>query len=533
MKTITARTLELSGSSHEKGQALGRIAVTNPMMKNFYTAGYENFGTNEVQEATNMFDVWCPGLNEELAGFACELAVPLKSVVYYAMTYLKPNCSHLALLPFKTANGHPLIARSYEFNDELEDFHLIKTSVKGKYTHMGTSVLSFGREDDFNEHGLAVTMSSCGFPVGANKCMRRPGLKGLQYWTVIRSIQENCRDTREALLFLKGMPIAFNINLILLDRSGNGALVETLDGNTADRSEPLTVIQLKEMLLSPYPDGLCCRYYKDFFGTTKSMIIDPADGIIDLCWGGRSENGWHTYRISEPLPTTENTISIACKACRQGNSLYNMNGDALFTEVAAVEVSSFDGLPDQLIPKIIKGGHYAVFTHTGSLSLLQDSYSYIWGTWFLGTSEKLDEREDFELYDQRFLEYDHPESQIDLISPSSNAAALIPSAVRTGRTPAWTAGSGSVSCYVSRHASRQMSPMCPLTYSKQFHSLCCHRRQRHTYPKHSMTSHSVSPPANGITPGKKTLQNQSTSLHRFPLEPYHASQISSYPYHHR
>ena len=359
MKTIITRTLELCGSSYEIGQALGRIAASNPMRKNFYTAGYENFGTNEVQEATKMFDEWCPGLNEELSGFACELAVPLKSVVYYAMTYLKPNCSHLALLPSKTANGHPLIARNYEFNDELEDFQLIKTSVKGKYTHMGTSVLSFGREDGFNEHGLAVTMSSCGFPVGADKHMRRPALGGLQYWAVIRSILENCRDTREALLFLKGMPIAYNINLILMDRSGNGALVETLDGNmavrlldetspvpythatnhavirelaslkpeamvhslkryeyiksTADRSEPLTVSQLKDMLLSPYPDGLCCHYYKDFFGTTKSMIIDPADGIIDLCWGGRSENGWHTYRISEPLPTTENTISITCE----------------------------------------------------------------------------------------------------------------------------------------------------------------------------------------------------------------------------
>lgn len=359
MKTITARTLELSGTSYEIGQALGRMAASNPRMKKFYTAGYENFGENEVQEAEKMLNEWCPGLNEELAGFAGELAVPIKSVVYYAMTYLRPSCSHLALLPSKTTGGHPLIARNYEFNDELEDFQLIRTSVKGRYTHMGTSVLSFGREDGFNEHGLAVTMSSCGFPVGADHCMRRPALKGLQYWAVIRSILENCRDTREALLFLKGMPIAYNINLILLDRSGNGALVETLDGsmavrmlnetspvpythatnhavirelasrepeamvhslkryeyikNVADHSETLTVNQLKDMLLSPYPDGLCCHCYKDFFGTTKSMIIDPADGIIDLCWGGRAENGWHAYRISEPLPTREHDVTITCE----------------------------------------------------------------------------------------------------------------------------------------------------------------------------------------------------------------------------
>ena len=106
-----------------------------------------------------------------------------------------------------------------------------------------------------------------------------------------------------------------------------------------------------------------------------------------------------------------------CEACGQGNTLYSMNGDVLFSEVAAVEVSSFDGLPAPFVPKIIKGGRYAVFTHTGSLSLLQDSYSYIWGTWFLGTNEKLDAREDFEVYDQRFSGYDNPESQIDLYIP--------------------------------------------------------------------------------------------------------------------
>ncbi len=106
-----------------------------------------------------------------------------------------------------------------------------------------------------------------------------------------------------------------------------------------------------------------------------------------------------------------------CEACGQGNTLYSMNGDVLFSEVAAVEVSSFDGLPAPFVPKLIKGGRYAVFTHTGSLSLLQDSYSYIWGTWFLGTNEKLDAREDFEVYDQRFSGYDNPESQIDLYIP--------------------------------------------------------------------------------------------------------------------
>lgn len=105
-----------------------------------------------------------------------------------------------------------------------------------------------------------------------------------------------------------------------------------------------------------------------------------------------------------------------CEAAENGNTLYTMNGDALFSEVAAVEVDIFEGLPSPFVPKTL-GGRYAVFTHTGSLSLLAESFSYIWGTWFLVTDEKLDEREDFELYDERFLGYDHPDSQIDLYIP--------------------------------------------------------------------------------------------------------------------
>lgn len=105
-----------------------------------------------------------------------------------------------------------------------------------------------------------------------------------------------------------------------------------------------------------------------------------------------------------------------CEAC-EDNTLYTMNNDVLFTEVAAAEVDSFDGLPDAFVKKILGGGRYAVFTHTGSLANLQKTFQYIWGTWFLNTKETVDTREDFELYDERFLGYDHPQSQIDLYIP--------------------------------------------------------------------------------------------------------------------
>lgn len=356
MFTINTHTVELSGSSYEIGYELGKVIGKIPSLKAYYIGGMEGFGTKQVTEAIGLFDRWCPGLTDELCGFADALSVKPEQIVFYVMTYLLPRCSQIALLPNCTEDGKPLLARSYEFNHEAEDFCLIRTKINGKYTHMGTSVLHFGREDGFNEHGLAVTMSSCGFPVGAMPYMRAPKQKGLQFWAVIRALLENCKDVAEALAYLEGMPIASNLNLMLMDKHGSAALFETMDGQIAVKrldfgssesmlfaanhivlpeltfAEPKAMVhsikryayiqeqllgktgigrtKLKEMLLDKYPDGLCCHYYEDYFGTTKSMIISPVDKTIELCWGGRSENGWHTYDIREEMKELVREIQI-------------------------------------------------------------------------------------------------------------------------------------------------------------------------------------------------------------------------------
>jgi predicted choloylglycine hydrolase len=356
MLTIPVHTIELKGTNFEIGYKLGRIISENTAHKLAYIRTLEGFGQSQYKDAVKLFDEWCPGISEEIAGFADALNVNAEQIAYYAMTYLIPRCSQIAVLPGLTAQNKPLLARNYEFNHQMEDFVLARTSVTGKYTHMGTSTMSFGRDDGFNEHGLAVTMSACGFPVGAAPFLRAPKIKGLHFWAAIRAILENCKNVEEALHYLKEMPIASNINLMLLDKSGNAALFETMDGNQETKQispasqeqflwatnhpvlpsliqyEPEAAIhslrrgewiasrlegaseitneQLKKMLLSNYPDGLCCHYFQDYFGTTKSMLFSPADGIMELCWGGRAENGWQTYDIKQVMPDSSTTIQI-------------------------------------------------------------------------------------------------------------------------------------------------------------------------------------------------------------------------------
>ena len=342
MKTIHTHTLELSGSSYEAGRLLGSRLASVPGLKKRLSGGFPGFGQTQFNQASQCFSRWCPAPEQ---------------VLYYGMTWLTPRCSHLALLPSMTASGHPMTARNYEFNDEAEDFTVIKTCIKGKYTHIGTSVLGIGRDDGINEMGLTVTLSSSGFPVGPLPEMRRPAVTGLQFWAVVRTLLENCRDVKEALSMLKDMPVAYNLNLIVLDREGRCALVETLDGRMAVKTidsdsgeqalyatnhpvleelipyEPkafvhsirrydnitaflerhkkgITAGQLKDFFLTPYPEGLSCSYYSQFFGTTKTMVLDPVRGSLSLCWGGRPENGWHDFNFSDPFPQETAAIEI-------------------------------------------------------------------------------------------------------------------------------------------------------------------------------------------------------------------------------
>ena len=65
--------------------------------------------------------------------------------------------------------------------------------------------------------------------------MQKPQFQGLQYWVVVRALLDNCKNTKEALAYLKDMPIVFNMNIILLDKTGHVALVQTMDCQKAFR----------------------------------------------------------------------------------------------------------------------------------------------------------------------------------------------------------------------------------------------------------------------------------------------------------
>lgn len=93
------------------------------------------------------------------------------------------------------------------------------------------------------------------------------------------------------------------------------------------------------------------------------------------------------------------------------------DGSVPYIEFVGTESGPFPELPEGVLAKTLPGGRYAVFTHTGPAAALPQTYDYIWGSWALTTGEVLDDREDFEVYDSRFLGPECPDSQIDIYIP--------------------------------------------------------------------------------------------------------------------
>ncbi len=67
---------------------------------------------------------------------------------------------------------------------------------------------------------------------------------------------------------------------------------------------------IKELLLTPYPNGLMLPYYDDFLGTIKSIVFDLNLGKVDICWCGLYENEWHSYYVDANVNSASYSQSV-------------------------------------------------------------------------------------------------------------------------------------------------------------------------------------------------------------------------------
>lgn len=331
------------GTSYEVGVQIGEWALSTPDLLQRLLLPPNAYPHDKLMKIVDLLDGYCQGVNEEIKGFSDTVGVSAEQVIFYAMSYLERGCSLMAALPQKTDNGHTVMARSFDFNNEMDEMCFAFTDVKGKYRHIGSTLNLFGRCGGMNEHGLAVCKASNGLPVGNFEGGQKAGVTGFNFWIVVRSILENCKNVDEAIKWTMAAPIGYNINLMLADRHNKIALLQCVDGHKSykilsensdetylsstnhtlfedikpyekmclensvirndrivklfDEKTQVSKNDIKSLLSTSYPDGLCCHYYKEFFGTIRAMVFDVTDKTIEMTFGSPQANEWQTFSV--------------------------------------------------------------------------------------------------------------------------------------------------------------------------------------------------------------------------------------------
>ncbi|WP_175418850.1 AraC family transcriptional regulator [Aureibaculum algae] len=127
---------------------------------------------------------------------------------------------------------------------------------------------------------------------------------------------------------------------------------------------------------------------------------------------------WNTFmpRIEE----IANKIDSGCYEIHPFDSEFKMENfteDMEFEKWAAVEVDNLDNIPDGLKGITIESGKYAVFEHKGTMSNIQFSFDYAYGTWLPNSGYELAKRADFERYGDQYFGPEHSESITELWIP--------------------------------------------------------------------------------------------------------------------
>jgi predicted choloylglycine hydrolase len=342
----------LEGAAYEVGRQQAEILKTeNPKTAKWFASATINpakMGFGSFEELQDFYEEYCPGITDEIVGFADGMGVKPNSLqIYNPPIYNPSNCSQFAVLSSVASDGHVYVGRSYEFNHKENDLRLCTVRIKGKVKHLGFTELLLGRDDGINEHGLCVTFS------GGGTFKRKPKKRGFNFFLIVRTLLDNCRSVAEAVEHLRKTPMSGFWNFLMTDRNDNVALMQFFDGEygvkqidknsseqclfstnhyvlpdmvkyqkyagdwilknskkrfaligeTLSRASPdISKENIRKLLSKEIYDGVCGHYYKDYFGTLFSIIYDLTDLKADICFGAPTHNDWHSQlSLDDPI----------------------------------------------------------------------------------------------------------------------------------------------------------------------------------------------------------------------------------------
>lgn len=97
----------------------------------------------------------------------------------------------------------------------------------------------------------------------------------------------------------------------------------------------------------------------------------------------------------------------------------NFDPNNFFQKWAAIEVTDFNEVPEEMETLTIQNGLYAVFTHKGSQSEAHKTYHSIFVEWLPNSKYTVDERPHFAVMSEKYKK-DDPDSEEDIWIPIKN-----------------------------------------------------------------------------------------------------------------
>ncbi len=161
------------------------------------------------------------------------------------------------------------------------------------------------------------------------------------------------------------------------------------------------------------------NHLKDVLEIEPKVVVKEAFKVVGLEYYGSNSNGeiselWRDFieRMSEINHVKSPGVTLGiCEHVKDYDPELSE-----FSYMTCLEVESFSNVPKKMINKTIPKQKYIVFTHKGSVDNLEDTYRYIYGTYFIKSKFEVMDAPDFELYDQRFSFTDE-NSEMDIYIP--------------------------------------------------------------------------------------------------------------------
>ena len=111
----------------------------------------------------------------------------------------------------------------------------------------------------------------------------------------------------------------------------------------------------------------------------------------------------------DSIPHRSGDLVFGCIFCDEGE-------DASCRYLACVEVSSAVEVPKGMVSRELSGGRHAVFTHQGSMSGIDRTLGYVYGSWLPRSEHQLRPAPEIEIYGEKFHP-DSPDSEMEFCLP--------------------------------------------------------------------------------------------------------------------